>query len=298
MLWLLLALLGAISTSLTTIFAKIGIRDVQSNFATCYRTIIVIFCCLVMCLITGSLKSIESLTFYNWLFLILSGLATGFSWLCYYRALKFGDINKVAPIDKSSFILTSLLFMIFFFDETTRNGDVFIICMLVLSMTLMFFGTILMIDKKEKNEEKSKMWFVYALLSSFFASLVSLFVKIGLSGISTDLGTLIRTVIVFIFISLIVFVNKEYKGTSNISKKSWIFLTLSGFATGFSWLFEYYSLNMEGVNPIAVNSIGKLSILLTMFFSFVVLKEKFSKKSLIGLSLLVSGIVLVIIFSL
>lgn len=298
MLWLLLALLGTISTSLTTIFAKIGIRDVQSNFATCYRTIIVIFCCLVMCLIAGSLKSIESLTFYNWLFLILSGLATGFSWLCYYRALKFGDINKVAPIDKSSFILTSLLFMIFFFDETTRNGDVFIICMLVLSMTLMFFGTILMIDKKEKNEEKSKMWFVYALLSSFFASLVSLFVKIGLSGISTDLGTLIRTVIVFIFISLIVFVNKEYKGTSNISKKSWIFLTLSGFATGFSWLFEYYSLNMEGVNPIAVNSIGKLSILLTMFFSFVVLKEKFSKKSLIGLSLLVSGIVLVIIFSL
>lgn len=298
MIWLILALLGALSTAFTTIFAKIGIKDVKSNFATAYRTLIVIFCCIVMCLITGSITQINSLSSTNWIFLILSGLATGCSWLCYYRALKLGDINKVTPIDKSSFTLTSLLFLIFFFNDTTKGGDVLTICMLILSIVLMLVGTMLMIDKKESLGTKSKSWLIYAILSAVFASFVSLFVKIGLKGIPSDLGTLLRTIIVFIFASTIVFSRKEYKGVSSINKKSWIFLTLSGIATGGAWLFEYYALNLNGVNPIAVNSIGKLSILLTMLFSFIVLKEKFTKKSLLGLSILTLGIVLIIIFSL
>ena len=298
MIWLILALLGALSTAFTTIFAKIGIKDVKSNFATAYRTLIVIFCCIVMCLITGSITQINSLSSTNWIFLILSGLATGCSWLCYYRALKLGDINKVTPIDKSSFTLTSLLFLIFFFNDTTKGGDVLTICMLILSIVMMLVGTMLMIDKKESLGTKSKSWLIYAVLSAVFASFVSLFVKIGLKGIPSDLGTLLRTIIVFIFASIIVFSRKEYKGVSSVNKKSWIFLTLSGIATGGAWLFEYYALNLNGVNPIAVNSIGKLSILLTMLFSFIVLKEKFSKKSLLGLSILTLGIVLIIIFSL
>jgi transporter family protein len=298
MIWLILALLGALSTAFTTIFAKIGIKDVKSNFATAYRTLIVIFCCIVMCLITGSITQINSLSSTNWIFLILSGLATGCSWLCYYRALKLGDINKVTPIDKSSFTLTSLLFLIFFFNDTTKGGDVLTICMLILSIVLMLVGTMLMIDKKESLGTKSKSWLIYAILSAVFASFVSLFVKIGLKGIPSDLGTLLRTIIVFIFASIIVFSRKEYKGVSSVNKKSWIFLTLSGIATGGAWLFEYYALNLNGVNPIAVNSIGKLSILLTMLFSFIVLKEKFTKKSLLGLSILTLGIVLIIIFSL
>jgi len=298
MLWLILALIGALSTSLTTVFAKIGIKDVKSNFATAYRTGVVLVCCVVMCLITGSIKNIGTLTLENWIFLILSGLATGCSWLCYYKAIKLGDVNKVTPIDKSSFVLTSILFLIFFFNDTTKGGSVLIICMLALSIILMLIGTILMITKKEEQETKSKAWLIYAIASTVFASLVALFVKIGLKGISSDLGTLIRTVIVLVFALTIVLSKKEHKSISNITKMSWVFLTLSGFATGVAWLCEYYALNMTGVNPIAVNSIGKLSILLTMLFSFIVLKEKFTKKSILGLILLTIGISLIIFFSL
>lgn len=298
MLWLIFALLAAVATSLTTIFAKIGIQNVKSNFATFYRTGIVIFCCVILCLITGSFASFNTLTKENWIFLILSGIATGCSWLCYYRALKLGDINKVAPIDKSSFVLTSILFVIFFFDETTNGGNLLTISMLSLSIILMLVGTILMIDKKESNGSTSKTWLIYAILSAVFASIVALFAKIGLKGIPSDLGTLIRSIIVFIFAGAIVLARKDYIGVKEINGHSWLFLTLSGIATGAAWLFEYYALNMEHTNPLAVNAIGKLAILLTMLFSFIFLKEKFSKKALLGLGLLTLGIILIIIFSL
>ena len=298
MLWLIFALLAAVATSFTTIFAKIGIQNVKSNFATFYRTGIVIFCCIILCLITGSFANFNTLTKENWIFLILSGIATGCSWLCYYKALKLGDINKVAPIDKSSFVLTSILFVIFFFDDTTNGGNTLTISMLSLSIILMLVGTILMIDKKESNGSTSKTWLIYAILSAVFASIVALFAKIGLKGIPSDLGTLIRSIIVFIFAGAIVLARKDYIGVKEINGHSWLFLTLSGIATGAAWLFEYYALNMEHTNPLAVNAIGKLAILLTMLFSFIVLKEKFSKKALLGLGLLTLGIILIIIFSL
>ena len=298
MLWLIFALLAAVATSFTTIFAKIGIQNVKSNFATFYRTGIVIFCCIVLCLITGSFANFNTLTKENWIFLILSGIATGCSWLCYYKALKLGDINKVAPIDKSSFVLTSILFVIFFFDDTTNGGNTLTISMLSLSIILMLIGTILMIDKKQSNGSTSKTWLIYAILSAVFASIVALFAKIGLKGIPSDLGTLIRSIIVFIFAGAIVLARKDYIGVKEINGHSWLFLTLSGIATGAAWLFEYYALNMEHTNPLAVNAIGKLAILLTMLFSFIVLKEKFSKKALLGLGLLTLGIILIIIFSL
>ena len=298
MLWLIFALLAAVATSFTTIFAKIGIQNVKSNFATFYRTGIVIFCCIILCLITGSFANFNTLTKENWIFLILSGIATGCSWLCYYKALKLGDINKVAPIDKSSFVLTSILFVIFFFDDTTNGGNILTISMLSLSIILMLVGTILMIDKKESNGSTSKTWLIYAILSAVFASIVALFAKIGLKGIPSDLGTLIRSIIVFIFAGAIVLARKDYIGVKEINGHSWLFLTLSGIATGAAWLFEYYALNMEHTNPLAVNAIGKLAILLTMLFSFIVLKEKFSKKALLGLGLLTLGIILIIIFSL
>ena len=298
MLWLIFALLAAVATSFTTIFAKIGIQNVKSNFATFYRTGIVIFCCVILCLITGSFANFNTLTKENWIFLILSGIATGCSWLCYYKALKLGDINKVAPIDKSSFVLTSILFVIFFFDDTTNGGNTLTISMLSLSIVLMLIGTILMIDKKESNGSTSKTWLIYAILSAVFASIVALFAKIGLKGIPSDLGTLIRSIIVFIFAGAIVLARKDYIGVKEINGHSWLFLTLSGIATGAAWLFEYYALNMEHTNPLAVNAIGKLAILLTMLFSFIVLKEKFSKKALLGLGLLTFGIILIIIYSL
>lgn len=305
MLWLLLAFIGAISTSLTTIFAKIGVKDVKSNLATTYRTLVVIVCCIITCLILGSFNSVGNFTAYNWLFILLSGITTGCSWLCYYKALKLASVNKVAPIDKSSFILTSILFLIFFFEDTTNGGDVLTICMLFLSMALMLSGTILMVHTKKDTLQqngddikKSKTWLIYAILSAVFASLVALFVKIGLKGISSDIGTLFRTIVVFVFALAITLAKKEYVGIKEIAPKSWIFLTLSGIATGVAWLSEYYALNIDNTNPIAVNSIGKLSILFTMLFSFLVLKEKFSKKTILGLCLLIAGVVLAIVFSL
>ena len=298
MLWLILALIGALATSLTTIFAKIGIKNVNSDFATFFRTGIVIVCALILCFITGSIYQIGTLTTSNRLFLLLSGFCTGFSWLCYYKALKLGNINKVAPIDKSSFVLTSILFVIFFFNDSTNNGDALTICMLALSVALMLSGTIMMIDKKNDTDEKSSEWLIYAILSAVFASLVSFLCKIGLSGISSDLGTLIRTIIVFVFAGAIVLVRKECKDIKSTSWKDWLSLTLSGAATGVAWLSEYYALNMNGVNPVAVNSVGKLSIVFTMAFSFLVFKEKFSKKSLCGLALLIAGTVVIIVFSL
>lgn len=298
MTWLILALVAAVATSLTTIFAKIGIKDVNSNLATAYRTGVVIVCAVIMCLITGSIRTVPSFSVRNWVFLGLSGLMTGLSWLCYYKALKLGTVNKVAPIDKSSFILTSILFIIFFFGPTTNNGDPLTISMVVLSMALMFVGTILMLDFHRKDGIKSKVWVVYAILSAVFASLVALFVKMGLSGISGDVGTLFRTVVVFVFAITIVLVRKDYQGISKISPKSWIFLTLSGIATGVAWIAEYTALAIETANPVAVNSIGKLSILLTMLFSAVILKEKFTWKTLLGLGFLTAGIVVIIVFSL
>ncbi len=298
MAWLVLSLIGALATSLTTIFAKIGIKDVNSNLATAYRTGVVIVCALIMCFITGNIYTVPSFDVKNWVFLGLSGLMTGCSWLCYYRALKLGSVNKVAPIDKSSFILTSILFMIFFFGPTTNNGDPLTICMVVLSMVLMLAGTLLMIGIKKDGDSKSKAWIVYAILSSVFASLVSLFVKMGLSGVKTDVGTLFRTIVVFIFAITIVLCRKEYKGITKISCKSWIFLTFSGICTGIAWIAEYSALAIEDANPVAVNSIGKLSILLTMLFSAIILREKFTWKTILGLALLTGGIVVVIVFSL
>ena len=298
MIYILFAFLSALFTSLTTVFAKIGIKNVNSNFATWFKTGIVILFSLLLCFLSGSIYQFNNLTVNNYVFLVLSGLATGCSWLCYYKALKLGDINKVAPIDKSSFILTSILFMIFFFDSTTKNGNVVTIIMLFVSIILMFIGTLLMIEKKDSDDSISKKWLIYAILSAVFASLVSLFIKIGLKDTPTDLGTLIRTIIVFIFSSCIVLVKKDYKGAKSIDLKSWIFLILSSFATGGAWLFEYEALKQVDVNPVVVSSITKLAILLTMLFSYTILKEKFSKKSLFGLFLMVLGIVVIIIFGL
>lgn len=298
MLWLILALIAALATSLTTVFAKIGIKDVPSDFATFFRTGIVLVCAVGLCFITGSWNQIPNLTPSNWIFLVLSGLCTGCSWLCYYRALQLSSVNRVAPIDKSSFLLTSILFLIFFFNDVTKGGDPLVIGMLFASMALMLGGTLLMAWPKKEEGRVSKKWIFYAVGSAVFASLVSLFVKIGLQGMSSDLGTFLRTVVVLIFSGAIALARKQTKGLKAVSPKSWVFLTLSGLATGVAWLGEYYALNMEGVNPVAVNAIGKLSILLTMLFSATVLKERFSWKSLLGLGLLTGGIILIVVFSL
>ena len=302
--YILFALIASIFTSLTTILAKVGIKNVNSNFATCFRTFIVIICSLILCLIQDTFKETVKFNYINIIFIILSSIATFLSWIFYYKALKIGEVSKVVAIDKCSFVLTTILFIIFFFNDTTNNGNVFTIISIVLSLSLMIAGTLLMLDLKKKKDiniennsefKYKKKYIIYALLSAIFASFVSLFIKIGLNNISSSILTFYRTILVFIFALIIVIVKKDYIGISKIDAKSYIFLTLSGLSTGIAWISEYEALNIPNSNPIVVSSITKLSIILTFIVSFIFFKEKANKKTISGVILLTLGIVLIII---
>lgn len=250
----------------------------------------------MVCSITGNIDDIDKIDQVGMLYLGLSGVATGASWLCYYKALQLSTFNKVAPFDKSSFVLTNLLFLIFFFDVTTKGGDPITITMLILSTILMLVGTIFMTGKEKINGSTDKKWLVYAILSAVFASVVSILVKAGLKTVPSDLGVFVRAIVIFVIMVLLVFFKKDYQNIKQTAPKTLIFLTLSALATAGAWLCEYEALGNEDANPVVVTSIGMLSILLTMVLSFLLLKEKFTKKSLLGLLLLTIGIVAVIIF--
>lgn len=265
---------------LTAILAKIGIENVNSTLATALRTVVVLVFSWVMVFIVGSQSGIGDISGRTLLFLVLSGLATGASWLCYFRALQLGDVNKVTPIDKSSTVLTILLAFILLGEPISLPQAAGVVGIGA--------GTLLMVSKKEtQSEVKGGKWFIYALLSAVFASLTSIFGKIGVENVDSNLGTAIRTIAVLVMAWLMVFITGEQKGLRQISRKSWIFLILSGFATGGSWLCYYRALQ-DGPASVVV-PIDKLSILVTIFFSRVVLKEKLSRRAAVGLVLIVLG---------
>ena len=280
MLWLFFALGSAMFAGLTAILAKIGIENVNSTLATALRTVVVLVFSWVMVFIVGSQSGIGDISGRTLLFLVLSGLATGASWLCYFRALQLGDVNKVTPIDKSSTVLTMLLAFILLGEPISLPQAAGVVGIGA--------GTLLMVSKKEtQSEVKGGKWFIYALLSAVFASLTSIFGKIGVENVASNLGTAIRTIVVLVMAWLMVFITGEQKELRQISRKSWIFLILSGFATGGSWLCYYRALQ-DGPASVVV-PIDKLSILVTIFFSRVVLKEKLSRRAAVGLVLIVLG---------
>lgn len=280
MLWLFFALGSALFAGLTAILAKIGIENVNSTLATALRTVVVLVFSWVMVFIVGSQSGIGDISGRTLLFLVLSGLATGASWLCYFRALQLGDVNKVTPIDKSSTVLTILLAFILLGEPISLPQAAGVVGIGA--------GTLLMVSKKEtQSEVKGGKWFIYALLSAVFASLTSIFGKIGVENVDSNLGTAIRTIVVLVMAWLMVFITGEQKGLRQINRKSWIFLILSGFATGGSWLCYYRALQ-DGPASVVV-PIDKLSILVTIFFSRVVLKEKLSRRAAVGLVLIVLG---------
>lgn len=280
MLWLFFALGSAMFAGLTAILAKIGIENVNSTLATALRTVVVLVFSWVMVFIVGSQSGIGDISGRTLLFLVLSGLATGASWLCYFRALQLGDVNKVTPIDKSSTVLTILLAFILLGEPISLPQAAGVVGIGA--------GTLLMVSKKEtQSEVKGGKWFIYALLSAVFASLTSIFGKIGVENVDSNLGTAIRTIVVLVMAWLMVFITGEQKELRQISRKSWIFLMLSGFATGGSWLCYYRALQ-DGPASVVV-PIDKLSILVTIFFSRVVLKEKLSRRAAVGLVLIVLG---------
>lgn len=251
--------------------------------ATAIRTIVVLVFSWVMTLITGTLSGITEISEKTLLFLVLSGIATGASWLCYFKALQNGDVNKVVPIDKSSTILTILLALIFF-HEGLSLAKIGCVCMIGV-------GTMLMMNRKEDVESNTsdKSWLIYAILSAVFASLTSILGKIGISGIDSNLGTAIRTSVVLVMAWLMVFVKNKQSEIKSIDHKELLFIILSGFATGASWLCFYRALQ-DGPASIVV-PIDKLSILVTIGFSRVVFHEKLSRKALLGLILITVGTV-------
>lgn len=285
--WVLFAFASAFFAGVTSILAKIGVKDVDSHVATAIRTIIVLIFSWIMVFIIGSQSTIVNIDGKTFLFLILSGLSTGGSWLCYFKALQLGDVNKVVPIDKSSTILTMILAFIFLNEKITIN--------MVIVMIGIAIGTYLMIQKKEKAEKivKRKAWLIYALLSALFASLTSILGKVGIENVESNLGTAIRTIVVLVMAWIIVFATKKQRDIKKIDKRSLIFLILSGVATGASWLC-YYKALQDGLASIVV-PIDKLSILVTVLFSYIFLKEKLSKKSLLGLILIIVGTLLLLV---
>lgn len=281
MLWILFAFGSAFFAGITAVLAKIGIEHINSTLATAVRTVVVLAFSWLMVFVVGSQNTMGQITGNTLLFLILSGLSTGASWLCYFKALQLGDVNKVAPIDKSSTVLTILLAFLFLGDPISLPQ--------ILGVLGIGIGTLLMISKKEVDQEKpqSKSWLLFALLSAIFASLTSIFGKMGVENVESNLGTAIRTIVVLAMAWAMVFVTGEQKDLGKIDRKSAFFLLLSGITTGLSWLCYYRALQ-DGLASVVV-PIDKLSILVTIVFSGLVLKEKLSRKAGMGLVLILAG---------
>lgn len=286
---LLFAFGSAFFAGVTAILAKCGIKNIDSNVATAVRTVVVLLFSWLMVFVVGSQSGITEIAPRTLVFLVLSGLATGASWLCYFHALQIGDINKVTPVDKSSVVLTMLLAFIFLGEEISA--------LKVVCMVLIGAGTLLMIEKKKADVQTDKtgglVWLLYAFGSAFFASLTSILGKVGIEGVESNLGTAIRTIVVLIMAWLVVAVTGKMSDVKKIDRTSWIFLILSGFATGGSWLCYYRALQTGPASVVV--PVDKLSIVVTIVFSYIVFREKLSRKGLLGLIMIVAGTLLLVI---
>lgn len=287
--WLTAAIFSAFFAGVTSILAKCGIKKTDSDLATAIRTGVVLVFALAVSAAAGSLTAVTSLGGRNLVFLILSGLATGASWICYFKALSLGDVNKVVPIDKSSTII-SILLAIIIFNETDN------LAVKLTGSAMLGVGAILMVEKKNDNgETKNRAWLIYAVGSAVFAALTSVLGKIGISGVESNLGTAVRTAVVLIMSWLIVFSKGKQKGLKTLDKKELVFIVLSGVATGASWLCYYYAIQHGKLS--VVIPIDKMSILITVGFAYIVFKEKLSKKATVGLILMAAGTLAMAIFS-
>ena len=287
MMWIVVAFGSAFFAGVTSILAKCGIRKTDSTVATAIRTIVVLIFSWLMVFVVGSQKQIGRIEGKTLLFLVLSGLATGASWLCYFKALQLGDINKVVPIDKSSTILTILLAFLFLHEAVSLPK--------IIGVVLIAIGTFLMIEKRDVNpgQAKGKGWLLYAVGAAVFASLTSILGKVGISGVESNLGTAIRTVVVLAMSWVMVFATGKQKTVRNIPKKELGFICLSGLATGASWLCYYRALQ-DGLASVVV-PVDKLSILITILFSYLVFHERLTKKAFAGLLAIVVGTLVMLI---
>ena len=289
--WIVYAFGSAIFAGLTSILAKCGIRQTDSTVATAIRTIVVLAFSWLMVFVVGSQGQLSSIQGKTLVFLILSGLATGASWLCYFKALQIGDINKVVPIDKSSTVLTILLAFIFLHEEISLTKAI--------AVVLIAIGTFMMIEKKdakpqdENQAAKGRGWLFYAVGSAVFASLTAILGKVGISGVESNLGTAIRTAVVLVMAWVMVFATGKQGELQKVPRNELGFICLSGLATGASWLCYYKALH-DGLASVVV-PIDKLSILVTIAFSYIVFHERLSKKAAGGLILIVAGTLIMLL---
>lgn len=284
--WITFAFGSAFFAGITAILAKVGMGKTDSSLVTAIRTIVVVIFSWIMVFLVGSESTISQIGRRSLVFLILSGLATGASWLCYFKALQLGDVNKVTPIDKSSTVLTMILAVLILHETLTTK--------MIVAMVLILIGTFLMITKKASSgKSKGISWLVYAVLSALFASLTSILGKIGITGVESNLGTAIRTCVVLVMAWLLVFVTHKQHQFSQITFKNGIFICLSGISTGASWLCYYRALQ-EGPASIVV-PIDKLSIVVTVLFSSVFLREHLTPKAFFGLLAIVGGTLLLLV---
>ncbi len=287
--WLTAAVFSAVFAALTAILAKCGIRKTDSDVATAIRTAVVLVFAWIMVFVTGSAGTITQISPKSLVFLVLSGIATGASWICYFKALSLGDVNKVVPLDKSSTVLTVLLAIICF-------GETEHLAVKLIGTALLGVGTLLMVEKKQtENSASGKGYLLYAVGSAVFAAATSILAKVGISGVESNLATAIRTAVVLVMAWLIVIIKGKLPQLKTLDKKELGFIALSGLATGGSWLCYYYAIQ-NGVVSVVV-PIDKMSLLPTVIFSYFVFKEKLSKKATLGLTLMLAGTLAMAIFA-
>ena len=287
--WLIMAVLSAIFAGLTSILAKCGVKKTDSDVATALRTVVVVLFSWMMVLIVGSAESITDIGAKSLMFLILSGVATGASWICYFKALSIGNVNKVVPVDKSSTVLTVILAIILF-------GETNHLVVKLIGTVLLAVGIFLMIEKKQDEVKETKTgWLPYAIGSAVFAALTTILAKVGITGVESNLGTAIRTVVVLVMSWIIVLIRGKQKALKTLDKKELWFIALSGLATGVSWLCYYYAVQ-KGIVSVVV-PIDKMSIVITIVFSYYVFKEKLSHKAFVGLLLMVIGTLAMVIWA-
>ena len=284
--WVWLAVLSAVFAGVTGVIAKAGLKKMDSTVATALRTIVVLLFCWWIAAAKGTTAQMTSLDRNTWIFLVLSGVATGASWLCYFKALQMADVNKVAPVDKLSTILTMVLAILFFHESLTRNK--------ILSILLLTAGILCMsLPGKGEGRKGSRGWGIYAVLSAVFASLTAILGKMGMTNVDSDLGTAIRTGVVLIMSWLMVFVTRHGRDLKNITLYHTLFILLSGVTTGLSWLCYYRALQVGEASVVV--PIDKLSIAVTILFAAVFLRERLSRRGLIGLILVVGGTLLLVL---
>ncbi|MDE7315016.1 MAG: EamA family transporter [Mucispirillum sp.] len=278
--WILYAAASAVCAGVTTIFLKKGVHTTNTNIALALRTVVIFIFSIIIVLITGSHNQIYSIESKTLLFLILSGLSTGAGWYYYYKALQFGNVNKVSPLSKGSLVLTILLSFIFLHEEITANK--------MFGVIVITIGTYFMIDYKNKSEDTdNNKWIIYALLSLLFSALTPIFGKAGINNIESNLGSAVRTFVVVIAAWLIIFIKKDFKEFKNINKSEVKFIVFSGISGGSSWLL-YYKALQTGITS-AVAAIDKLSLLVAIILSYFIFDEKMNKKTILGLILILTG---------